>query len=435
MSDDLSKYYQIINKAETIKTKGKVSQIVGLTVESIGPPSACGDQCYILTSSKGPLKVEVVGFKSETNILMPLGSMEGISPGDEVVNAGKPFGVKVGENLRGRVLNALGEPIDDKGKITLSLEYPLVATPPSALSRDRIKEILPLGIKSIDGLTTCGKGQRLGIFSGSGVGKSLLLGQIARNTSADINVIALVGERGREVRDFIERDLQEEGLSRSVVVVATSDMPALLRVKAAFTAHAIAEYFRDEGRDVMLMMDSVTRLCFAQREIGLAIGEPPATKGYPPSVYALLPQLLERSGTSDKGSITGLYTVLVEGDDMSDVVADQVRSILDGHIVLSRELSNIGHYPAVDILQSISRVMFDIVTPSHRKLAEKLRETLAIYRDSHDLINIGAYVRGSSPKIDYAIEKLPEINSFLRQDVFEKVNFPEMEEHLQKIFK
>ena len=431
---DLSKYYKIIDRLDTIKIQGKVAQVVGLVIESIGPSSACGDLCCINTNSGKVLPVEVVGFRDDRTLLMPLGDMSGISPGDTVITANKPLSVKVGDELIGRVLDGLGETIDGKGPIITPIEYPLIASPPDPLLRKRISSVLQLGIKSIDALLTCGKGQRIGIFSGSGIGKSLLLGMIARNTSADINVIALVGERGREVRDFIERDLGEEGVKRSVVIVSTSDKPALVRLKAAYTAHAIAEYFRDKGMDVILMMDSVTRLCFAQREVGLSIGEPPATKGYTPSVYAMLPKLLERSGTSDKGSITGLYYVLVEADDMLEPVADQVRSILDGHIVLSRELANIGHYPAVDILQSISRVMIDIVPQEQIKLTNRVKEVLAVHKDSQDLVNIGAYVSGSNPKIDYALKKLPEINSFLRQDIFEKVSYKESVDKLEFIF-
>jgi flagellum-specific ATP synthase len=365
---------------------------------------------------------------------MPLGDMEGISPGDEVIATSKPLSVKVGEELVGRILDGLGRPIDGKGEILTAEEYPLKNDPPDPLKRKRIKEVISLGIKSIDGILTCGKGQRMGIFAGSGVGKSLLLGMIARNTSADVSVIALIGERGREVRDFIERDLGEEGLKRSVVVVATSDQPPLVRLKASQVAHAIAEYFRDKGKDIVLMMDSVTRLCFAQREVGLAIGEPPATKGYTPSVYAMLPKLLERSGASDVGSITGLYTVLVEADDMNEPVADQVRSILDGHIVLSRELAVQNHYPAVDVLQSVSRVMIDIVPPEHLKIANKVRDILATYKEAQDLINIGAYVPGSNPKIDYARSVVDRINNFLKQDLFEKFEFSETQKFLFSLF-
>lgn len=433
---NLEKYHQYLNKIETIKHKGKIVQVIGLVMESQGPAVAIGDLCMVERSGdKEPLPVEVVGFKNNSALLMPLGDLSGVGPGSEVVAETRPLTVKVGEELIGRVLNGLGNPIDGKGPILTEKEYPIVNLPPDPLRRSRIKEILTLGVRALDGLLTCGKGQRIGIFSGSGIGKSLLLGMIARNTSANINVIALVGERGREVRDFIERDLQEKGLSRSVVIVATSDQPALIRLKAAQVAHAVAEYFRDEGQDVLFMMDSITRLCFAQREVGLAIGEPPTTKGYTPSVYAMLPRLLERSGTSDKGSITGLYTVLVEADDMGDPVADQVRSILDGHIVLSRELATQGHYPAIDVLQSVSRVMLDIVSPEHLNLANRLKEILAIYRDAQDLINIGAYVAGSNPKIDYARSMIDEVNRFLRQDINEFADFSDTLNRLQSLFK
>lgn len=417
---NLAKYVHLVKSAESIKTVGRVTQVVGLVIESEGPPVAVGDTCVVFRKRREPLRVEAVGFKEKKVLLMPLGDMEGVSPGCEVLAEQRPMSVRVGKELKGRVLNGLGVPLDDKGHVFSGTEYSIQSMPPDPLKRKRITSVLTLGVRSMDGLLTCGKGQRLGIFSGSGVGKSMLLGMIARNTTADVNVIALVGERGREVRDFIERDLGEEGIRRSVVVVATSDQPALVRVKAALVAHAVAEYFRDEGLDVLLMMDSVTRFCFAQREVGLAVGEPPATKGYTPSVYAILPRLLERSGNSEHGSITGLYTVLVEGDDMSDPVADQVRSILDGHIVLSRELAERGHYPAVDVLASISRVMIDIVPREQVHAAAKLRETLAVYKDAQDLINIGAYADGSNPKIDFAKSMVDKINAFLRQDIDEK---------------
>ncbi|PIU65329.1 MAG: flagellar protein export ATPase FliI [Armatimonadetes bacterium CG07_land_8_20_14_0_80_40_9] len=434
-SVDLGKYEQILERVEPIKLTGYVAQVIGLVIESEGPPVGVGELCYIYRGgSNPPLPVEVVGFRDNKTLLMPLGEMSGVGPGNEVIAESRPLSVKVGDELLGRVVDGLGEPIDGKGRVITSQEKPVYNLPPQPLQRRRIKETLALGVKSIDGLLTCGKGQRLGIFSGSGVGKSLLLGMIARNTSADINVIALVGERGREVKDFIERDLGEEGLSRSVVVVATSDQPALVRLKAAYIAHTLAEHFRDQGKDVILMLDSVTRLCFAQREVGLAIGEPPATKGYTPSVYAMLPRLLERSGTSERGSITGLYTVLVEADDMTEPVADQVRSILDGHIVLSRELARQNHYPAVDVLDSISRVMIDIVSKEQMEAANKLRDTLATYKEAEDLINIGAYVKGSNPKIDYARSMLDKINNFLCQDVRERADYQETTKKLVEMF-
>lgn len=431
---NLSKYARLIQSQESIKTVGRVTQVVGLVIESEGPPVAVGDTCVVLRKRRGALRVEAVGFKEKKVLLMPLGDMDGVSPGCEVIADQKSFSIRVGRELQGRIFDGLGMPLDEKGHVFSQIEYPIQAPPPDPLKRSRITLPLSLGVRSIDGLLTCGKGQRLGIFAGSGVGKSLLLGMIARNTTADVNVIALVGERGREVRDFIDRDLGVEGLKRSVVIVATSDQPALVRVKAALVAHAFAEYFRDEGMDVLLMMDSVTRLCFAQREVGLAVGEPPATKGYTPSVYAMLPRILERSGNSDKGSITGLYTVLVEGDDMSDPVADQVRSILDGHIVLSRELAERGQYPAVDVLGSISRVMMDIVPREHTQAANKLRETLAVYKDAQDLINIGAYADGSNPKIDFAKSMVSHINEFLKQDMNEKAPYDKTVEHLHSMF-
>lgn len=431
---NLSKYARLIQSQESIKTVGRVTQVVGLVIESEGPPVAVGDTCVVLRKRRGALRVEAVGFKEKKVLLMPLGDMDGVSPGCEVIADQKSFSIRVGRELQGRIFDGLGMPLDEKGHVFSQIEYPIQAPPPDPLKRSRITLPLSLGVRSIDGLLTCGKGQRLGIFAGSGVGKSLLLGMIARNTTADVNVIALVGERGREVRDFIDRDLGVEGLKRSVVIVATSDQPALVRVKAALVAHAFAEYFRDEGMDVLLMMDSVTRLCFAQREVGLAVGEPPATKGYTPSVYAMLPRILERSGNSDKGSITGLYTVLVEGDDMSDPVADQVRSILDGHIVLSRELAERGQYPAVDVLGSISRVMMDIVPREHTQAAGKLRETLAVYKDAQDLINIGAYADGSNPKIDFAKSMVSHINEFLKQDMNEKAPYEKTVEHLRGMF-
>ena len=367
---------------------------------------------------------------------MPLGEAKGLSPGSRIVSNGHMSRIKVGEGLLGQVIDALGNPIipDDKSPLVLEETQPLYLPPISPLARERIKEPLPLGLKAIDGFLTCGKGQRLGIFSGSGVGKSTLLGMIARNTAADINIIGLIGERGREVREFIEKDLGDEGLKRSVVVVATSDQPSLIRVRAAFVATAIAEYFRDRGAQVLLMMDSLTRFAMAQREIGLAMGEPPATKAYTPSVFALLPKLLERAGpTINNGTITGLYTVLVEGDDMNEPIADAARAVLDGHIVLTRELANKNHYPAVDILKSISRLMIDIVSKGHWNSAQRLKSILATYKEAEDLINIGAYVSGSNPKIDYAISMIDQINNYLVQDIQEKVNFAHVLEGLFRL--
>jgi flagellum-specific ATP synthase len=356
---------------------------------------------------------------------MPLGDVSGIAPGSRVIATREPLVVAVGHELLGRVISGLGQPIDGRGPVTAKARRTVTQAAPDPMRRRRITKPLATGIRAIDGMLTCGKGQRIGIFSGSGVGKSVLLGMIARNSEADVNVIALVGERGRELRDFLDKDLKEEGLKKSVVVAVTSDQASLIRVKGAMTATAVAEYFRDLGLDVMLMMDSVTRVATAQREIGLAIGEPPTSKGYTPSVFALLPRLLERSGTSDVGSITGLYTILVEGDDMTEPIADAVRSILDGHIVLSRKLANQNHYPAVDVLDSVSRLMIDVISDDHRDSANRVREILATYRESEDLINIGAYNKGSSPKIDLAIDKIGAINDFLRQGISETAGYDE----------
>jgi len=414
---------------------GRVTQVIGLIIEAQGPAVNLGELCYIHSKEGGqPLKAEVVGFKDDRILLMPLGEMRGIGPGCEVVASGHSLTVHVGEQLLGKVLDGLGNSLDGSSSFSLMNEYPVNSMPPNPLTRKRINEYLEVGVKAIDGILTCGKGQRIGIMAGSGVGKSTLLGMIARNTKADINVIALIGERGREVRDFIERDLGEEGLKRSVVVVATSDQPALIRVKGAMVATAVAEYFRDQGKDVMLMMDSVTRFAMAQREIGLAIGEPPTTRGYTPSVFAILPKLLERSGTSEKGTITALYTVLVEGDDMNEPVTDAVRGILDGHIVLSRQLASQNHYPAIDILSSVSRVMIEIVDKEHREAASSLRNILATYKEAEDLVNIGAYVAGSNPRIDYALNKIEQVRAFLQQDVYEKVIFTETKEKIFQLF-
>jgi len=419
------RYQAKAKKVETIKRSGQVQKVIGLTLEANGPPTYLGEACLLRPAVGGGVPAEVVGFREGKVLLLPLGEMEGIGPGCEIRALDRVLEVPVGTGLLGRVLNGLGHPMDGAGPIKREGVYPLEAQPPNPLDRSTITEPLTLGIKVVDSMLTCGKGQRLGIFSGSGVGKSTLLGMIARNTSADVNVIALIGERGREVREFIQRDLGAEGLARSVVVAATSDQPALVRIKGALTATAIAEYYRDQGKNVILMMDSVTRFALAQREVGLAIGEPPATRGYTPSVFALLPRLLERSGTAKKGSITGLYTVLVEGDDMNEPVADAVRGILDGHIVLSRRLAQENQYPAVDVLSSVSRLMDVIVTPEHLKAAARLRELLAVYNTNEDLINIGAYVAGSNPRIDLAIKMHPSIMNFFRQEVGEKCSFEE----------
>ena len=435
MELNLRKISRAIEDTESIKMSGKVTQVIGLVIESKGPNVSLGELCYIKSRFPNvePIPAEVVGFREGLVLLMPIGEMQGIGPGCEVVSAQKTLQVKVGMELLGRVLDGLGNPMDGKGPILSKTEYPLHAEPPDPLQRPRIKDSLYVGVRAIDGLITLGSGQRIGIMAGSGVGKSTLLSMIARNTEADISVISLVGERGREVRDFIERDLGEEGLKRSVVVVATSDKPALVRIKGAMTATAIAEYFRDQGRRVVLMMDSVTRFAMAQREVGLTIGEPPATRGYTPSVFALLPRLLERAGTSARGSITGIYTVLVDGDDMNEPIADAVRSILDGHIVLSRSIAAQNHFPAIDVRASVSRVMTDVVTKEHREAAQHMRALMAVYKEAEDLIHIGAYVKGSSKRIDEAIEKIDAINEFLCQGVFEVTAFEEMKKKLESI--
>jgi flagellum-specific ATP synthase len=406
---------------DPIKLNGKVTDVIGLIIVSIGPNVSLGEICTILDKSEREVcKSEVVGFKEGKVLSIALGEIENISPSCEIVATGQSFKVGVGEDLLGRTIDGMGNPIDGKGDLGSESSRNIYREPPNPLHRDRISEALQTGVRSIDGLLTCGKGQRLGIFAGSGVGKSVLLGMMARNTNADINVIVLLGERGREVREFIEKDLGEEGIKRSVIVVATSDKPALMRIKAAFVGTTIAEYFRDKGKNVLLMMDSVTRFAMAQREVGLTIGEPPTTKGYTPSVFAMLPKLLERAGTSSKGTITGFYTVLVDGDDMTEPIADAVRSILDGHIVLSRKIANKGRFPAVDPLQSVSRVMPDIVTEDHRTRASVFNEILQTYNEAEDLINIGAYSKGSNPQIDHALSKIGSLNKFLKQDMNEK---------------
>jgi flagellum-specific ATP synthase len=393
-------------------------------IESNGPAMSVGETCEIRYKGKAePVTAEVVGFRENKVLLMPLGELGGIGAGAEVKALGRPLSVALSPDLLGRVLDGLGRPMDERGEIIAERRAPTLASPPDPLTRPRVIEPLAMGIRAVDALLTCGKGQRVGIFSGSGVGKSTVLGMIARNTSADVNVIALVGERGKEVRDFIDRDLGEEGLRRSVVVVATSDQPALIRIKAALVATTVAEYFRDQGLDVMFMMDSVTRFAMAQREVGLAIGEPTTTRGYTPSVFAQLPKLLERAGTSIGGSITGLYAVLVEGDDMTEPIADACRAILDGHIVLSRALAAANHYPAIDVLDSISRVMPDVTDAAHQSAAAAVRNMLATYKEAEDLINIGAYVGGSNPRIDLAISKIESIRHFLRQGIRETASY------------
>ncbi|CAM3356040.1 flagellar protein export ATPase FliI [Marinicrinis lubricantis] len=432
---DASKYTSLLQTLDPVRVNGKVTQIIGLMVESQGPEANIGDVCHI-HPHRGckPLPAEVVGFRDNKVLLMPLGDLQSIGPGCEVVSTGRPLTVKVGQELLGKVLNGLGEPLDGSKLSSNMLRYSTHNVPSNPLNRPRVQEPLGVGVRCIDGLLTIGKGQRVGIFAGSGVGKSTLMGMIARNTSADVNVIGLIGERGREVLDFIERDLGPEGLARSVVVVATSDQPALIRIKGALITTAIAEYFRDRGMNVMLMMDSVTRYAMAMREVGLAVGEPPATRGYTPSVFANLPKLLERAGTSPKGSITAFYTVLVDGDDMNEPIADTVRGILDGHIVLSRQLANRGHYPAIDVLSSISRVMKEIVPEEQQLAADRLKKWLSVYKNSEDLINIGAYQTGSNQEIDTAISYIDNIWNFTSQKVTEKVDFQNVQERLIQEF-
>ncbi|WP_281423087.1 flagellar protein export ATPase FliI [Paenibacillus oenotherae] len=428
---DAAKYIEHMGPIDPVRVNGKVTQVIGLTVESEGPDASIGDVCYIYPAKTAkPLKAEVVGFRNNKVILMPLGDLQSIGPGCDVVGTGKPLTVQVGSDLLGKVLDGLGQPLDGTHISSRMPHYSTHNAPSNPLSRPRVTEPLSIGVRAIDGLLTIGRGQRVGIFAGSGVGKSTLLGMVARNTSADVNVIALIGERGREVLEFIEKDLGPEGLSRSVVIVATSDQPALIRIKGALIATTIAEYFRDRGLNVMLMMDSVTRYAMALREVGLAIGEPPATRGYTPSVFANLPKLLERAGTGPRGSITAFYTVLVDGDDMNEPIADAVRGILDGHIVLTRDLANKGHFPAIDVLASVSRVMKDIVPEEQQDAANELKRLLAIYKDSEDLINIGAYQRGSNAEIDKAIDNSEAIRSFTRQKTSEKVDYLEALERL-----
>lgn len=418
-----------IPQIPTFKKFGRVTRVVGLMIESQGPDSSIGDVCkiHVETSKNGHqiILAEVVGFKDEIVVLMPFTSLREISIGCLVEGTGAPLEVKVGPELIGKVLDSMGNPIDGTVLPKGLMSVPTEQDPPNPLTRPPIDERLEVGVKAIDGMLTVGNGQRVGIFAGSGVGKSTLLGMIARNTQADLNVIALIGERGREVREFIERDLGPEGLSRSIVVAATSDQPALMRIKGAFTATAIAEYFRNRGLNVMLMMDSVTRVAMAQREIGLATGEPPAQKGYTPSVFAILPKLLERTGTNEKGSITAFYTVLVDGDDMNEPIADTVRGILDGHIVLDRNLANKGQYPAINVLKSVSRLMNHVAEPEHKKAAERLRELYYTYDKSEDLINIGAYKKGTSKEIDEAIYYEPLITAYLKQGYLDKVTLVE----------
>ncbi len=432
VSINYSKYSKIMEDT-FFKRMGRVENVVGLTIESAGPEARLGDLCMIYPQDKEfpPIVAEVVGFKDRKTLLMPCDKTEGLGVGCIVENTGNPLSVPVSDDLLGKVLDGLGRV---NGEYLPGTPYSVEAGPPDPMSRKIIDEVLPLGVKAVDGLMTVGKGQRIGIFAGSGVGKSTLMGMFARNTKADVNVIALIGERGREVREFVERDLGEEGMRRSVVVVATSDKSALERNKSAKTATAIAEYFRDQGKDVLLMMDSLTRFSMAQREIGLASGEPPVSRGYPPSVYSEMPKLLERAGRSGTGSITGLYTVLVDGDDFNEPITDTARSILDGHIMLNRKLAHLNHYPAIDVLQSISRCMSQIVDKEHKMLAGKFKNVLATHNEAEDLINIGAYKKGSNPNIDYAIEKIDAVNEFLMQDVNEKFDYEDAVEMMRELF-
>lgn len=429
---DFDKYKQLLNKSYE-KEIGRIVKMVGLTLEASGPKANLNDVCYITGNDQTKRIAEVVGFRENRILLMPYDDMTGIGIGSIVENSGSAFKVLVGDELLGKTLDGLGNPLDGS-ELVCNQYYTVDAEPPDPLTRKIIDEVLPLGVKAVDAMLTVGKGQRIGIFAGSGVGKSTLLGMFARNTKADINVIALIGERGREVREFIERDLGEEGMKRSVLVIATSDKPALIRKKAAKTATTIAEYFRDQGKDVLLMMDSLTRFSMAQREIGLASGEPPVSRGYPPSVYSEMPKLLERAGNSEGGSITGLYTVLVDGDDFNEPITDTARSILDGHIMLSRKLGHKNHYPAIDVLQSISRVMSSIISKEHKIAAGNLKKVIATYQEAEDLINIGAYKTGSNEDIDYAISKMKEVNDFLKQDVDDKFGFEEEINMLMEIF-
>jgi flagellum-specific ATP synthase len=428
----LEALHERVATTEPIRVFGKVLAVVGLTIEATGAPMRIGDVCYVQPfGTYDRVAVEVVGFRGSRILLMALGEVRGIGPNGLLIPTFRPQMVSVGTDLLGRVIGSTGVPLDGGPSVKGATEVSLIAMGPRPMERRLIREPVATGIRAIDACMTCGKGQRVAILSGSGIGKSKLLGMIARNTSADVTVIALIGERGREVREFIEQDLGPEGLARSVVVVATSDEPALMRIKGAYLATAVAEWFREQGRDVMLLMDSVTRFAMAQREVGLAVGEPPTTKGYPPSVYSLLPKLMERAGTSSKGSITGLYSVLVEADDLNDPIGDTVRSITDGHISLVRSLSSRGHYPAIDVLESISRVMIEVTLPEHQALAQQIRRILATYRDAEDLVNIGAYVQGSNPEIDRALRLMPKIRAFLQQGLYENSPYDKLQETMK----
>lgn len=431
----LDQFSKDLEEIELTTVHGRITEVVGMLIRAVVPQVKMGELCLIKREG-GPLAAEVVGFTKEEVLLSPLGDMRGIGPSSEVIPTRMPMHIKVGQNLLGRVINGLGEPLDadEKGPLVLDETYPIMNTPPDPLKRTIISEPIPVGVRCIDGALTCGKGQRVGIFAAAGVGKSTLLGMIARNAEADINVITLIGERGREVREFLINDLGEEGMKRSVVIVSTSDQAAQMRLNAAYVGTAIAEYFRDQGKSVILMMDSVTRYARALREIGLAAGEPPARAGYTPSVFATLPRLLERSGTSDKGSITAFYTILVAGDDLNEPVADEVKSILDGHIVLSSELARQHHYPAIDVLASVSRILPNIVSENHLKLTATLREVLSNYKKNELLIRIGEYKAGSDKNADFAIRYIDKVHKFLKQKIHEKTSFEDTVHLLQSLF-
>jgi len=432
---DLKKYRSFIDNTSFVKKSGRVSRIIGLVLEGNGPAASVGSLCTIYPQGhRPPVEAQVVGFRDNRTLLMPLGDLIGIEPGS-IIESKEEFPMfNVSPALLGRVIDGNGKPLDGKGPLPLGTDYPLMGNPLNPLQRNRVNKTLDVGIRSINGLLTCARGQRIGIMAGTGVGKSVLMGMIARNTEAEVNVIALIGERGREVKEFIEENLGPEGLKKSVVVAAASDQPPLVRLRGAFIATTIAEFFRDQGKDVILMMDSVTRFALAQREIGLSVGEPPTTRGFTPSVFSMLPKLMERAGSSNsEGTITGLYTVLVEGDDLNEPISDAVRAILDGHIVLSRDLATHNHYPAVDILNSISRLMIDVTSKEHYEMSMKLKDIVATYREAEDLINIGAYTRGSNPKIDLAISKMEQINQYLRQGIMDKAGMKDSIGGLKKI--
>jgi flagellum-specific ATP synthase len=431
---DIKKYRSFIKTSSFVKKTGKISQIIGLIIESNGPGVSIGSICTIQSKNRPPVEAQVVGFRDNKTLLMPLGDIYGIAPGCTIEVTEEQPSFSVSSEMIGRVLDGNGKPIDGKGPIPLGTNYPIMGTPLNPLCRERIKQPLDVGVRSINGLLTCAKGQRIGIMAGTGVGKSMLLGMIARNTEAAVNVIALIGERGREVKEFIEQNLGVEGMKRSIVIAAASDQPPLVRLRGAFIATTIAEYFRDQGKDVLLMMDSITRFALAQREIGLSVGEPPTTKGYPPSTFSLIPKLLERAGTGEgNGTITGIYTVLVEGDDINEPVSDAVRAVLDGHIILDRELAAHNHYPAINILSSVSRLMIDVISKDHYNFSMKLKDFLATYSEAKDLINIGAYAKGSNPKWDIAINKIERINAYLQQGIMETVSMEESMNSLKEI--